>query len=87
MDLNWHRVNGLLNCHPNCLNMVISDPGYGYIRSCADYSLFTYRKGDVFMALLVYIDDLVLTRNCCITCVEFKKCLNNCFHIKDLGPL
>jgi len=25
-----------------------------------DYSLFTYRNGDTFMALLGYLDDLVL---------------------------
>ena len=39
------------------------------------------------MALLVYVDDLVLTGNCSIACAEFKKYLNSCFHIKDLGPL
>ena len=36
---------------------------YGFVRSYADYSLFTYQKGDKFMALLVYADDLVLTGN------------------------
>ena len=36
---------------------------YGFVRSHADYSLFTYNKGDKFGALLVYVDDLVLTGN------------------------
>jgi len=34
---------------------------YGFAWSYADYSLFTYNKGDKFMPLLVYVDDLVLT--------------------------
>jgi len=36
---------------------------YRFVRSYADYSLFTYKKGEKFMALLVYVDDLVLTGN------------------------
>jgi len=36
---------------------------YGFVRSYADYSLFTYRKGTTFMALLVYVDDIILAGN------------------------
>ena len=39
------------------------------------------------MALLVYMDDLVLTGNNFAVCFKFKEYLNNCFHIKGLGPL
>ena len=39
------------------------------------------------MALLVYVDDLVLTGNDCDTCFTFKAYLCRCFNIKDLGPL
>ena len=39
------------------------------------------------MPLLVYVGDLVLTKNNSEACVEFKSYLNNCFHIKDLGHL
>ena len=39
------------------------------------------------MALLVYVDDLVLIGNDANTCRKFKEYLNHCFHIKDLGPL
>jgi len=39
------------------------------------------------MALLVYVDDLVLTGNASAFCAQFKAYLNNCFRIKDLGPL
>jgi len=60
---------------------------YWFSRPYADYSLFTYKKGDVFMALLAYVDDLVLKGNNSEAYVEFKNYLNNYFHIKDLGPL
>ena len=39
------------------------------------------------MALLVYVDDLVLAGNDSTACAEFKRYLNRCFHMKDLGPL
>ena len=35
---------------------------YGFTHSYVDYSLFTYRKEEVFMALLVYIDNIVLAK-------------------------
>ena len=39
------------------------------------------------MALLIYVDDLVLTGNNSEVCKKFKQYLNNCFKIKDLGLL
>ena len=39
------------------------------------------------MALLMYIDDIVLTGNNHQLCADFKAYLNKCFHIKDLGNL
>ena len=60
---------------------------YDFVRSYADYSLFTYRKGKVFLALLLYVDDIILAGNDPQACSEFKTYLNNCFRIKDLGPL
>ena len=60
---------------------------YVLIRSYADYSLFTYHKGGKYMALMVYVDDLVFMGNDADTCRKFKEYLNNWFHIKDLGPL
>jgi len=60
---------------------------YGFIRSYADYSLFTYNKGGKFMALLVYVDDIVLIGNDSKLCDDFKVYLDKCFHIKDLGAL
>lgn len=60
---------------------------YGFVRSYADYSLFTYRKGNVFMGLLVYVDDIILAGNDTSACQLFKEYLNACFRIKDLGQL
>ena len=45
------------------------------------------KMGDNFMALLVYVDDLVLTGNDGELCAQFKDYLNICFCIKDLGSL
>ena len=39
------------------------------------------------MALLVYVDDFVLTGNDPQTCIQFKEYMSQCFHIKDLGAL
>ncbi|KAK3014590.1 hypothetical protein RJ639_009823 [Escallonia herrerae] len=55
--------------------------------SHADHTLFTYRKRDVFLSVLVYVDDLILAGNNSTACSSFKKYLNDCFKLKDLGPL
>jgi len=60
---------------------------YGFTRSYADYSLFTYRKGTTFLALLVYADDIILASNDSQACKDFKEYLHSCFRIKDLRPL
>jgi len=60
---------------------------YRFIRSYADYSLFTYHQGGKYMSLLVYVDDLVLMGNDADTCCKFKEYLNNYFHIKEIRPL
>ncbi|KAK3013225.1 hypothetical protein RJ639_009766 [Escallonia herrerae] len=60
---------------------------YGFLQSHDDHTLFTYRKGDVFLSVLVYVDDLILAGNNSTTCSSFKKYLNDCFKLKDLGPL
>ncbi|KAK3006006.1 hypothetical protein RJ639_016021 [Escallonia herrerae] len=55
--------------------------------SHADHTLFTYRKGDVFLSVLVYVDDLIFAGNNSTACSSFKKYLNDCYKLKDLGPL
>jgi len=60
---------------------------YGFCQSPLDHSLFVYCKGTVFLALLVYVNDLVLTGSSPIHCQQFKRYLHHCFKLKDLGPL
>lgn len=67
------------------LSSKLSD--YGFIRSYADYSLFTYHHRTIFMALFVYVDDIVIAANDEEACSKFKNYLHNYFSIKDLGPL
>ncbi|GJY61079.1 ribonuclease H-like domain-containing protein, partial [Tanacetum coccineum] len=52
-----------------------------------DYSLFTKKSGDVFVALLVYVDDVVITENNLSGIEKFKVFLKFKFQIKDLGKL
>ncbi|KAE9589571.1 putative RNA-directed DNA polymerase [Lupinus albus] len=59
----------------------------GYTKSIADYSLFTKSSNTNFTAILVYVDDLILTGNC-MTEIDYMKCLlNDKFSIKYLGQL
>jgi len=60
---------------------------YGFLQSHVDHTLFTLRKSDMFLAVLVYVDDIILGGNNSDACSTFKKYLNKCFHLKDLGPL
>lgn len=60
---------------------------YGFIQSMADNSLFTYTSGDIFMAILIYVDDLILAGNDSKQCDGFKRYLAGHFRIKDLGSL
>jgi len=58
-----------------------------FFESPLDHSLFIYRKGDVFLALLIYVDDLILIGNNPMRCRNFKSYLQQCFKLKDLGVL
>lgn len=59
----------------------------GYVQSKADYSLFTRKKGKSFTALLIYVDDILITGNDFMAISALKKFLNKQFRIKDLGDL
>lgn len=58
---------------------------HGFEQSKLDYSLYVKQKGSVFVALLVYVDDIVLTGNDEVEIKNFKKFLSTKFTIKDLG--
>ncbi|GJW79007.1 putative RNA-directed DNA polymerase [Tanacetum coccineum] len=60
---------------------------HGFIQSKSDYSLFTKSENGNFVALLVYVDDIIITGNNVDEIEKFKKYLNTKFMIKDLGKL
>nr|GEU33773.1 ribonuclease H-like domain-containing protein [Tanacetum cinerariifolium] len=56
-------------------------------KSKYDYSLFTKKSDNVFIMLLVYVDDIVITGNDMSKTDKFKMVLKSKFQIKDLGKL
>ncbi|GKF51621.1 retrovirus-related pol polyprotein from transposon TNT 1-94 [Tanacetum coccineum] len=60
---------------------------FGYQQSKADYSLFTKGEDHSFIAVLVYVDDLLITGTHLQKIQELKQQLTSHFHIKDLGQL
>ena len=56
-------------------------------QSPLDHSLFLYTQGNAFLALLVYVGDIVLPGNTSNHCKDFKEYLQRCFKLKDLGLL
>lgn len=59
----------------------------GFTQSKADYSLFTKSEGSTFIAVLIYVDDIIVTGNNAQTIKSLKDFLFQQFHIKDLGNL
>ncbi|KAJ0836373.1 putative RNA-directed DNA polymerase [Helianthus annuus] len=59
----------------------------GFVQIVSDYSLFVKSSSDVFIALLVYVDDIVITGNNKNEIDKIKAFLNSKFQIKDLGLL
>lgn len=68
----FHKFSGVL----------IAD---GFSQSKADYSLFTKGIGDTFIALLVYVDDILITGPSPIEIYKVKSLLCTQFMLKDLG--
>ncbi|CAL1369473.1 unnamed protein product [Linum trigynum] len=59
----------------------------GYTQSKADYSLFTKRQDGLFLAVLVYVDDIILAGDFLSEIESLKQKLDDAFKIKDLGNL
>jgi hypothetical protein len=59
----------------------------GYTQSTSDYSLFTKKFDDHFIAILVYVDDIIVTGTSFSEIDRIKQILDANFKIKDLGKL
>ena len=60
---------------------------FGFVQSKADYTLFTRSLADSFIAILVYVDDIVVASDNSAAVSTFIHLLNNKFQLKDLGQL
>ncbi|XP_021724278.1 uncharacterized protein LOC110691630 [Chenopodium quinoa] len=60
---------------------------FGYTQSKSDYSLFTKSHGDSITAVLVYVDDFLITGNDTNEIIKLKQILSSHFHMKDFGTL
>jgi len=60
---------------------------YGFHQSYSDDLLFSLQNNDVRLNVLVYVDDLIISRNNPKAIAKFKTYLSECFHMKDLGVL
>lgn len=58
-----------------------------FVESQVDYSLFTYHDTNVILIVLIYVDDIILTRNKIEVMTTLIARLSADFAIKDLGPL
>ncbi|GJV75095.1 uncharacterized mitochondrial protein-like protein [Tanacetum coccineum] len=76
---NWHIAQ--LNINNAFLHGDLHEESY------TDTSLLTYNKGSDFLALLIYVDDILLTGNNITLIYHFKNQLDLTFNIKDLGNL
>lgn len=60
---------------------------HGFTQSKSDYSLFTRGSGITFAALLVYVDDILITGPSGEHIGAVKTLLSNLFFLKDLGSM
>ena len=59
----------------------------GFKKSHADHTLLTRITGNSYIALLVYVDDIVIAGNNDGDIEELKKSFAHAFKLRDLGPL
>lgn len=57
----------------------------GFVRSLADYTIFTHHQSSMFIVAVLYVDDILLTGNHMTFITSVKASLHTKFSIKDLG--
>ncbi|CAL9020273.1 unnamed protein product [Prunus brigantina] len=60
---------------------------HGFVGSQADHSLFIYNSHGVYILLLIYVDDILITGNQSNKVQSLITSLSKAFAMKDLGPL
>ncbi|KAF5472256.1 hypothetical protein F2P56_008991, partial [Juglans regia] len=60
---------------------------FGFVQGKSDSSLFIKHNSNSFIALLIYVDDVILASNNLADIVNIKRFLHDSFTIKDLGEL
>ena len=60
--------------------------GDGFTRTHSDHSLFIKYVDNVFLAVLVYVDDILIVANNDAASVRFKEVLQSAFKLCDLRP-
>uniref|UniRef100_A0A2N9GTP1 Reverse transcriptase Ty1/copia-type domain-containing protein n=1 Tax=Fagus sylvatica TaxID=28930 RepID=A0A2N9GTP1_FAGSY len=58
----------------------------GFTQSKCDYSLFIKSEGSIFIGVLVYVDDILITSNNTASVKTLTEFLDQNFKLKDLGP-
>ncbi|KAJ0860142.1 putative RNA-directed DNA polymerase [Helianthus annuus] len=59
----------------------------GFKQAKSDHSLFVYKKDDVHVTALIYVDDVIMAGNNLAKIQQVKAYLDQKFSIKDLGTL
>ena len=60
---------------------------WGFKNSKSDTSLFLRRTKSSIIIILIYIDDILITRSDCVELEDFIKLFSSTFALKDLGRL
>ena len=76
MVLSKLPVSGIRNC-------LLGD---GFTQTHSDHSLFIRYVDNVFLAVLVYVDDILIVGNDVSAVDKFKAVLKAAFKLRDLGP-
>lgn len=60
---------------------------FGFLKAHGDHTLFVKGIGDEFVAVLVYVDDIVIASTSNEVAASLTNALKECFKLRDLGPL